>query len=123
MVILADAPISLRTVQFLRQHGFECYHITEFQMADATDEEIVNFAKENGYTILTEDLDFGSIIAYTKDIEPSVIILRVGNYSTDQINALLINVLPKIKEFKNSIIVIGRKRVRIRRLPIDLKRE
>ena len=120
MVILADMPVSPRTVEFLRQHGYECYHITEFKMEKATDEEIVKFAKEKGYTILTEDLDFGAILAYTNSIEPSVIILRTGNLNTEQINGLLLNVLPKIKHLKNCIIIIERSRIRVRRLPIEM---
>ena len=54
MKILADIPISPRTVEFLKKLNIECYHLTEFKMARATDEEIVRFAKEKGFTILTE---------------------------------------------------------------------
>lgn len=54
MKILADIPISPRTVEFFKKLNIECYHLTEFKMARATDEEIVRFAKEKGFTILTE---------------------------------------------------------------------
>ncbi len=118
MKILADIPISPRTVEFLKKHGFECYHLIEFKMGTATDDEIVNFAKDKGYTILTEDLDFGAILAYTKEIKPSIIILRVGNLNTDQINSLLLKILPKIENLENCIIVAERNRIRIRKLPI-----
>lgn len=119
--ILADMPISPRTVKYLQEIGYECYHLTEFRMAEATDEEVVQFAKENGYTILTEDLDFGAILSHTKEIEPSVIILRVGNLNTDQINALLAKVIPKVSDKKNCIIIIERTRIRIRKLPINIR--
>ena len=79
----------------------------------------MKFAKDNGYTIITEDLNFGAILAYTKEIAPSVIILRVGNLNTDQINQLLRKTLPSIIDIKNCIIVIERARIRIRKLPIE----
>ncbi|HID94329.1 MAG TPA: hypothetical protein EYP60_09590, partial [bacterium (Candidatus Stahlbacteria)] len=103
MKLLADMPISPRTVDFLRNLRFGCSHLTEFKMGKATDEEIVKFAKDNGYTIITEDLNFGAILAYTKEIAPSVIILRVGNLNTDQINQLLRKTLPSIIDIKNCI--------------------
>lgn len=121
MKILADMPISPLSVEFLRKMDIECHHVTEFKLETATDEEIISFAKEKGFTILTEDLDFGTILAYTKDIEPSILILRVGNLNTNQINQILANALPKIKDKKNCIIVIERSGVRIRYLPIKIK--
>lgn len=121
MKILADIPISPRTVEFLKKLNIECYHLTEFKMARATDEEIVRFAKEKGFTILTEDLDFSAILAYTKEFEPSVVILRVGNLNTDQINEILARAITEIKDKKNCIIIITRSKIRIRKLPIQIK--
>lgn len=119
MRILADMPISPKTVEYLKKLGFECHHLTEFKMENSTDEDITNFAKENNYTILTEDLDFGTILAYTKEIEPSVIILRIGNLNTEEINELLERTMRKIKDIRNSIIIIERTRIRIRSLPVE----
>ncbi|MEO0093382.1 MAG: DUF5615 family PIN-like protein [candidate division WOR-3 bacterium] len=90
-------------------------------MERATDEEIINFAKKNGFTLLTEDLDFGAILAYTKEIEPSVIILGVGNLNTDRINEILAKALPEIEDKKNCIIVIERSRIRFKKLPIEIR--
>ena len=122
MKILADMPISPKTVQFLKKMGIKSSHIIEFNMERASDAEIIKFAKENGYTILTEDLDFGTILAHTKDIEPGVIILRVGNLNTKQINKLLKKALPLIKKERNCILIIERSKVRIRRLPINIEK-
>ena len=116
MKLLADMPISPKTVEHLRRLGFECYHLREFGMEKATDEEILQFAKKQGYTILTEDLDFGTILAYTKKLEPGVIILRVGNMTTTEINKLLEKNLKKVKNRKNCIIIIERTKIRIRKL-------
>lgn len=111
-------PISPKTAKFLKSLGYECHHVSEFKMEKADDESIVKFAKSNGYTIITEDLDFGAILAYTKEMEPSIIIMRVGNLTTNQINQLMAKVLPTIMDMKNCIIVIERTKIRIKKLPI-----
>jgi predicted nuclease of predicted toxin-antitoxin system len=116
--ILADMPISPKTVEHIKRLGIECKHLTEFQMGQASDEEIIKFAKENDYTILTEDLDFGAILSCSQEIEPSVIILRVGNLNTTEINRLLEKSLNKVKDEKNAIIIVERTRIRIKKLPI-----
>lgn len=116
--ILADMPISPKTVEHIRKLGIECRHLTEFRMEKASDEEIIKFAKENNYTILTEDLDFGAILSYTHEIEPCVIILRVGNLKTIDINRLIERNLRRIMEKENAIIIIERTRIRIKKLPI-----
>jgi predicted nuclease of predicted toxin-antitoxin system len=118
-MILADMPISPKTVEHIRRLGIECRHLTEFRMEKASDEEIVNFAKENGYTVLTEDLDFGTILSYTQEIEPCVIILRVGNLNTTGLNKLIEKALRQIMAQENAIIIIERTRIRIKKLPIQ----
>lgn len=116
--ILADMPISPKTAEHIRKLGIECRHLTEFQMEKALDEEIIKFAKKNNYTILTEDLDFGTILYYTQEIEPCVIILRVGNLNTIEINKLIEKVFGQIISEENAIIIIERTRIRIKKLPI-----
>lgn len=52
-------------------------------MALSPDEDIVEFAKSEGLAILTEDLDFATILAVTRAVEPGVMILRVGNWKRE----------------------------------------
>lgn len=95
-------------------------HALDIGMDRATDEEIVDRAKLERMTVLTEDLDFGTILAATGELEPGVIILRVGNWTTEHINERLRHVLRDMSEdsFRNAIVLVERQRVRIRRLPI-----
>ena len=90
-------------------------------MSRATDEEVVELAKAEGMTVLPEDLDYGAILAATGDMEPGVIILRVGNWPTEQIEQRLRTVLGELPEqsFINTITIIDRYRVRFRRLPVQ----
>ena len=88
-------PISPRTVEFLNELGHEVTHAAELSMAQSPDEDIVEFAKSNGFAILTEDLDFAAILAVTRAIEPGVMILRVGNWNRGQIERRLEHVLSR----------------------------
>ena len=121
MRILADMPISPRTVDFLKGLGHEVVHAADLGLARAPDEEIVERAKADGMSILTEDLDFGAILAVTGEMEPGVIILRLGNWTREQIENRLRTVLGELPEesFRNSIATVERHRVRFRRLPIQ----
>lgn len=120
MRILADMPISPRTVEFLNGRGHEAVHALNLGMAQASDEEIIQWAKAEGMSILTEDLDYGAILAVSGEVEPGVIILRVGNWTRDQIERRLERVLEELSEerFRNAIVIVDRHRVRIRRLPV-----
>ena len=124
MRILADMPISPRTVEFLTGLGHEAVHAADLGLARAADEQIVDRAKAEGMTILTEDLDFGANLAVTGELKPGVIILRVGNWRRDQIESRLRTVLGELPEesFENSIATVERHRVRFRRLPIQSQR-
>ena len=120
MRILADMPISPRTVEFLRELGHEVRHASELSMALSPDEDIVEFAKSEDLAILTEDLDFAAILAVTRAVEPGVMILRVGNWKREQIELRLVHLLQELTEetLYNSIVMIERNRIRVRRLPI-----
>ena len=120
MRILADMPISPRTVEFLKDLGHEVTHAAELSMALSPDEDIVEFAKSEGLVILTEDLDFAAILAVTRAIEPGVIILRVGNWTREQTEQRLEQALHELNDetLYNSIVMIERNRIRVRRLPI-----
>ena len=61
-------------------------------------------------SILTEDLDVGAILAVTGEMEPGVIILRVGNWTREQIENRLRAVLGELPEesFRNSIATVER---------------
>ena len=120
MRILADMPISPRTVEFLIELGHEVSHASDLSMALSPDEDIVEFARSEGLAILTEDLDFAAILAVTRAVEPGVMILRVGNWKREQIELRLAHVLQELTEetLYNSIVMIERNRIRVRRLPI-----
>jgi len=63
MRLIADIHISPRTVEQLIESGHDVVRVNDVLSFTATDEEIVAKAIEDDRTILTQDLDFSSIIA------------------------------------------------------------
>ena len=89
-------------------------------MAKSKDKEIFDYASERDMVILSADLDFGNILAYTQSNKPSVVIFRLEYPSPEYINSLLSSNLPSINEdlMKGSIVIIEDFKIRIRKLPI-----
>ena len=84
-------------------------HVRDIGLKDSLDNEVWEFAKENGFSILTKDTDFLDIVLL-KGSPPKCIYLALGNCSTSEaINALNIN-HAKVREFltdkENQYLVI-----------------
>jgi len=120
---LADVNISPKTVSYLNALGYNVIRVNEVKMGKAKDREIIEYARVNGYVLITMDLDFGYILSYIKDNKPSVIILRLTYPEPDNVSSHIIKAL-KNKEIIDSliegsvIIIIEDYRLRVRRLPL-----
>ncbi len=51
--------------------GFDAIKVNELRMAKSKDKDIFDYAKKNSMIILTADLDFGTILAFTRSNRPS----------------------------------------------------
>jgi predicted nuclease of predicted toxin-antitoxin system len=65
-----------RWIEFLRSAEFESVHWSDVGDPRATDRLITDWARINGYVILTNDMDFPQLLAYTQANAPSVVLLR-----------------------------------------------
>ncbi len=87
---------------------------------DATDAEILEFAKANRFVVLTHDLDFGTILAATHGEKPSVVQIRAEDVSPDAIGETVIRALrqmrPELEE--GALVAIDPGRARLRLLPL-----
>ena len=105
----------------LQKRGHVCRHVGDIGMSRAKDIEIVAEAKRTGETILTHDLDYGHLLAFSGASAPSVIILRLRNLQTEEILSRLDAVWGEIESplRHGAIISISDKSLRIRNLPIE----
>lgn len=76
MRILVDMNLTPRRVDYLSNAGHEVHHWSSLGSATAKDREICEFARASGHLVMTNDLDFPQILAYTREAGPSIILLR-----------------------------------------------
>lgn len=111
MRFLADAGISPKTVDFLKQVGHEVIHVRTLGLQRAPDLQLVERARADGSVIVTFDLDFGDILALGVLDKPSAIILRLADAST-----VLTERLADLES--GALILVEDTRYRVRKLPI-----
>ncbi|NES22693.1 MAG: hypothetical protein F6K41_28185 [Symploca sp. SIO3E6] len=118
--LLADMNISPQTVTFLQQQGWDTVRVAEVLPATTPDSEIMEFARREERVIVTQDLDFSTLLALGGYNQPSLITLRLSASDPDTVNQKLIKVLPGVEELleEGCAVTIQDTNVRIRKLPI-----
>jgi len=74
--ILVDINLSPEWTLALEREGFEAVHWSSVGDPRATDESILAWARSHGHIVLTNDLDFGAILAASRAASPSVLQVR-----------------------------------------------
>jgi predicted nuclease of predicted toxin-antitoxin system len=120
MRLLIDMNLSPKLADILVEKGMEASHWYQKGAYDAPDSEIMSYARENDYVVLTCDLDFGALLSSSHGKKPSVIQLRVQNYDLQLIAGLVSNaVLVHATDIENgAILSIDARRARLRILPL-----
>ncbi len=120
MRFLADMGISPRTVEWLRQEGYDAVHLVDEDLHALPDAEIIRKARIENRIVLTIDLDFGYLLAISQANLPSVIIFQLGNVRREVIENRLSEVLNICSEdlLSGAVISIGENAFRVRQLPI-----
>ena len=120
MKILLDMNLSPDLVKVLATNGFDTVHWSTIGTANASDREIMTWAKNNDYVIVTHDLDFGTILAIYRETAPSVIQIRTQDLLAADFSVLLIDVLRRFtKELKSgALVTVEPNKSKVRILPI-----
>ena len=105
----------------LRAAGFEALHGSDVGPLDAPDAEIMSFARDGGYVVLTHDLDFGAILAVTKGAKPSVVQLRADDVRPEAVATIVIAALrTAAAELElGALLTVDAGRARVRLLPLS----
>lgn len=88
---------------------------------NASDPEIMVYAKANDLVVLTNDLDFGSILAATGSNAPSVVQIRTDDCRVGTIGALVVQAIAQVRDqlADGALVTIETARTRITSLPIE----
>jgi len=117
---LADMNISPRTIEALRQQGWDIVRVSQVMPVDAPDREVLDFARKEGRVIVTQDLDFSTLLVLGGHDDPSLITLRLAVSDPEAITRVLLQSLSRIEKAitEGSAVTIEDAAIRIRRLPI-----
>jgi predicted nuclease of predicted toxin-antitoxin system len=120
MNILVDMNLSPSWVPFLRQQGFVAEHWSRVGPFNAPDRDIMAWAGQQGYVILTHDLDFGSILAATSGDGPSVVQLRMQDVLPGTAGPAIVQAILQNEALiaAGALLSIESSRRRIRALPL-----
>ena len=83
MKLLVDMNLSPSWVERLARHGFEAVHWSTIGAATAPDVEILTWANEHEFVLITNDLDFSAILAAGAVDGPSVVQIRTQDLLSD----------------------------------------
>jgi predicted nuclease of predicted toxin-antitoxin system len=121
MKFLLNMNVDRELAAKLEKRGHSCRHVGDIGLSRAKDIEIVLEAQRASEVIVTHDLDHGHLLAFSGETAPSVIILRLRDLNTDQINSRINSVWREIESplTKGAIISLSDNSLRIRNLPIE----
>jgi len=120
MKLLVDMNLSPKWVGYLVAAGYEAIHWSVLGAGNAPDSEIMAYAREGNFAVLTSDLDFGAILAITHGVKPSVVQLRADNLAHDVIGKQVVDALRQLGEEleRGALVTIEPERTRMRILPL-----
>jgi predicted nuclease of predicted toxin-antitoxin system len=120
MKLLIDMNLSPDWVNIFSYHDIEAVHWSSVGRHDASDAEIMAYAKANNYAVLTYDLDFSAILAINRYQKPSVVQIRTGDISPAVTARLVLNALSvaAAEIEKGALITIDLNKTRMRILPL-----
>jgi predicted nuclease of predicted toxin-antitoxin system len=112
--------LSPRWAAFLRERGIEAEHWSTLGAADAADEVLFRHAAAGGWVILTNDLDFGAILAHTRSGKPSVVQMRTQDLRPEACGDALVRALRQCEGELASgcIVTLLPGKAKIRKLPL-----
>ena len=121
MKILVDMNLSPVWAEFLTQAGLPATHWSAVGDPREKDAVIMSWARDNGYVVLTHDLDLGALLATTRAQGPSVIQVRTQDIMPHSLGDRMMAMLRQYEAMleKGALITIDETRDRVRILPFS----
>lgn len=101
----------------IKNHNYEVTDVRDTELRGATDEEIIERAREKNEIVVTRDTDFGDVLRYPD--HPGALILRLPhNFTASKINERLDKFLSETdpEKLKNTITILELERYRTKKI-------
>lgn len=119
MKVLLDMNMSDAWLAFLQGAGFIAVHWSQIGAIRDEDKVIMDYAAANGFVVLTQDLDFGALLAERGSSGPSVIQLRTKSNFPRIIGQRVVEALRELEPIlaEGALVTLDPLRRRVRLLP------
>lgn len=120
MKILVDMNMTPEWVPFFATQGIESRHWSTVGDPRSEDDTVLAWAREHGWIVFTNDLDFGALLAKAGTTGPSVIQARTQDLLPAGLGQTLTEILRRfeIELDRGALIVVEPASARVRVLPI-----
>ncbi len=121
MRLLIDMNLWPNWVEVFKRHNWEALHWYSVGDPRATDRAIMDWARVNGYVVFTHDLDFGTLLATTQAIGPSVIQVRTQDVLPSYLESKIVSILRQYETMleKGALITVDETKSKVRILPFS----
>jgi predicted nuclease of predicted toxin-antitoxin system len=100
--ILADEHVPNRFVTALRSEGFDAVRVKNALYEGATDAEVLDYAEEQGYVVLSEDRDFRGV--ETRDEDHAGVIACNSRAKTGNVVAAIRTIDEYADDLRGSVV-------------------
>jgi predicted nuclease of predicted toxin-antitoxin system len=118
--LVIDMNLSVEWVAELAKHGWSAVHWSTVGDPRADDSVVMAWALANGHVVFTHDLDFGTMLALTHAVGPSVLQVRDQNVLPEDIGPVVV-AAPRQYDAAlaaGALVVVELKKARVRVLPL-----
>lgn len=118
--VLIDMNLSAEWVIFLQDAGWPASHWSSVGDPRADDPTLMAWAEANGHLVLTHDLDFGTALALTHALGPSVVQVRSQYVLPEYMGPLVLAALQRFEAelSAGALVVVEPAKSRVRVLPL-----
>lgn len=121
MKFLVDVCLSREVAASVDRHTEACTHWLDEGPDDASDATIMQWCAVHHHVLITADQDFGTLLRYSGDKGPSVILLRTSDHSPVKVIPLVLDAIQRftVELESGCLIALDERSARLRRLPIE----
>lgn len=120
MRLVIDMNLAPAWADHLGAAGHDAVHWSTVGAANAPDTEVMDWAARNDRVLITNDLDFGALLAASGDVSPSVVQVRSGSLALSEIGGIVLDALARAEEDlrAGALLTLDTGRARLRVLPL-----
>jgi predicted nuclease of predicted toxin-antitoxin system len=116
MELLADECVYKKTVLFLRGKGYLIRTVQEVGRGGCKDPELIKYAAEKGFVLLTRDKDFKDVLKYPPTKHTGLIVLEIHPKSMEDVHLVLAKLLESTENLNKTLVVVDRQKYRLKRM-------